>query len=236
MAMNIRIHLYLAKCGIQSRRKSEQIIGDGRVAVNGKTIFRSQLIDTERDRITVDGRVVTPAPHIYYAFHKPVNVICSSARQGECPIVWDFIHVYEKLHLFTVGRLDRLASGLLLITNDSQFCRQVALPRYEIEKEYIVRTYNRIPLDKIYEFTVKGRKETSLYDQALSSGFQNVHHTGHNGGQTSRDQKYYELLRVRHIVSDPRAYRRHYAQYSQGRSVSRVDHTGAAADRRHGAE
>lgn len=150
--MRIRVTHYLAQCGVQSRRASEQLIAEGRVAVNGRRIAHTQLIDADHDTVTVNDRAVTPAPKIYYAFHKPVDVICSSVRQGPYPIVWDFIHVYKKMHLFTVGRLDRLTSGLLLITNDGAFANHLALPSHGVEREYIVQTHHPIPLDAIREF------------------------------------------------------------------------------------
>lgn len=160
--MTVRIHHYLADCGIASRRRSEQLISEGRVAVNGQQILRSQFIDPVQDAVTVDNHMVSLAPKIYYAFHKPVDVICSSRRQGEHPIIADCMPIFQRLHLFTVGRLDRLTSGLLLITNDGAFSRRVLLPSSQVEKEYLVRTYSRIPRETLNRFT-KTRDGTKEY-------------------------------------------------------------------------
>ena len=153
----VRLHLYLAQCGIDSRRKCEDIISAGKVTVNNCPVRHSQLIEPGRDTVTVNNRIVALAPKIYYAFHKPINVICSSSRQGTAPIVLDYIKLYKKMHLFTVGRLDKLTSGLIIVSNDGEFSAKVLRPCYKIEKEYIVIAHDVIPIKKINEFTTHSK-------------------------------------------------------------------------------
>jgi len=160
--MRIRLHHYLAECGIASRRKSEAIIDAGHVTVNGRRVARTEIIESDYDRITVHGREVTPAPKIYYCFHKPVNVVCSASRNDRAPIVVDYIRAWRKMHLFTVGRLDKMSAGLIFITNDGDFAHHVLHPAHEIEKEYLVTTRQPIATAALAQFSAK-RHNNSMY-------------------------------------------------------------------------
>lgn len=138
----MRLHLFLAKCGVASRRESERIISQGLVQVNGKVVSKTQEIDAKNDLIRYKMRIIRYAPKIYYAFHKPRRVICSARRQGDSPLVLDYIKAYKKMHLFTVGRLDSQTSGLIFVSNDGTFSERVLRPTYAVAKEYVVHTIN----------------------------------------------------------------------------------------------
>ncbi len=140
-----RLSKALAAAGIASRRACEELIFGGRVKVNGETVKLPQHhIDWEADRISVDGEVVkAEQKKIYYMLNKPLGYICTSVRPGKKNIVLDlFPDTNERL--FTVGRLDKETSGLLLVTNDGHFANKVIHPSSNVIKEYVVKTLQEI--------------------------------------------------------------------------------------------
>ncbi len=140
-----RLSKALAAAGIASRRACEEIIFEGRVKVNGKTVKVPQtLVDWTLDKIMVDEAYVqAEEKKVYYMLNKPTGYICSNARVGRKKIVLDLFEGAEA-RLFTVGRLDRDTEGLILVTNDGHFANQVIHPSSNIIKEYIVKTSHEI--------------------------------------------------------------------------------------------
>ncbi len=135
--MNERLQKYMARCGVASRRKCEELIVAGRVAVNGQTVTRlGTTIDPKNDMVTVDGSPVFPEKPVYYAVNKPTGYISSSVREKGKPRVIDLIP--HESRLFTAGRLDINSSGLIIVTNDGEFANRISHPRYAPEKEYHV--------------------------------------------------------------------------------------------------
>lgn len=140
-----RLSKALAAAGIASRRACEELIFDGRVQVNGRTVKVPQtLVDWETDEIQVDGeKVSSEQKKVYYMLNKPEGYLCTNIRPGKRPIVLDlFPDASERL--FTVGRLDRETTGLLLVTNDGHFANQVIHPSSNVIKEYLVKTFQEI--------------------------------------------------------------------------------------------
>lgn len=145
-----RLSKALAAAGIASRRACEELIFAGRVQVNGETVKLPQHpVDWEADHIVVDGQTMKgEQKKIYYMLNKPTGYICTSVRPGKKLIVLDLLlDVRERL--FTVGRLDKETSGLLLITNDGLFANQVIHPSSNVIKEYIVKTASEITPDHL---------------------------------------------------------------------------------------
>ncbi len=140
-----RLSKALAAAGVASRRACEELIFAGRVQVNGETVKLPQrLVDWNADRIALDGEQVhAEQKKVYYVLNKPVGYICSSTRPGKKKIVLDlFPEANERL--FTVGRLDKETSGLLLVTNDGHFAHRVIHPSSNVIKEYVVKTLQEI--------------------------------------------------------------------------------------------
>lgn len=136
-----RLSKALAAAGIASRRKCEELIFAGKVSVNGKVVKVPQtLVSWETDAITISNqKVQTEEKKLYFILNKPKGYTCSNTRIGTKRIVLDlFKGVQERL--FTVGRLDRDTSGLLLVTNDGQFANRVIHPSANLMKEYLVKT------------------------------------------------------------------------------------------------
>lgn len=136
--MKDRLQKILARAGHGSRRACEELIRQGRVAVNGQVAQLGQRADQERDRITVDGKSVRiGVSNIYVALHKPRGVLSDEGDgSGRLSTVRDLVSLSG--HLFPVGRLDLRSEGLILLTNDGELGHLLTHPRYEHAKEYHV--------------------------------------------------------------------------------------------------
>jgi pseudouridine synthase len=129
----VRLNAYLARAGVASRRKADELIKAGRVTVNGAP---GQL-NTEvgrRDRIEVDGRGVALQPLTYVLLHKPTGVVTTARDPQRRPTVVDLVH--HEARVVPVGRLDADTTGALLLTNDGELAHRLAHPRYGVEKVY----------------------------------------------------------------------------------------------------
>lgn len=134
-----RLARFLARAGVASRRRAEDLIAAGRVQVNGQVMTaQGTKIDPARDLITVNGKAVQALPMLVYAMlHKPVGYVTTMSDPQGRPTVRDLLPpVLLELRAYPVGRLDIDTSGLLLLTNDGDFALRVAHPRYAQGKHY----------------------------------------------------------------------------------------------------
>lgn len=136
--MEERLQKILARAGFGSRRHCEELIRQGRVAVNGRAATLGQKADPERDRIAVDGRPArTDRRFTYIALHKPQGVLSAERDDsGRLTTVRDLVPLPG--HLYPVGRLDLNSEGLILLTDDGELANLLTHPRYEHTKEYRV--------------------------------------------------------------------------------------------------
>ncbi len=135
----MRLQKFMATCGVASRRKSEELIAEGKVKVNGELISSpGTLMDPEKDVVEVSGRVISVEKKYYFLFNKPSNVLCTAGNPRERKTVYDYFRDVDA-RLFTVGRLDYTTSGLIIVTNDGEFANHITHPKNEKEKEYTVR-------------------------------------------------------------------------------------------------
>lgn len=131
----MRINKYLAASGICSRRKAESYINEGLVTINGKIAKLSDKVG-EQDRVELEGNLIEPETRtVTLAYHKPVGVECTADQSIENNIISVLNY---PLRLFTVGRLDKDSEGLILLTNDGDFCYKLSRASEEHEKEYLV--------------------------------------------------------------------------------------------------
>ena len=144
-----RLSKTLAAAGIASRRGCEKLIFEGKVTVNGKVVLIPQThVDITQDDIRFeDQRIHAEQNKVYYTLNKPRNVICSNQRLGRKKLVIDLFP--QEKRLFSVGRLDRDTTGLLIVTNDGDFAQRVIHPRANLEKEYLVKTKQEITHDHL---------------------------------------------------------------------------------------
>ncbi len=142
MSDGVRIHKALADAGVASRRKSEQIVAQGRVTVNGSIAGVGQLVDPARDVLAVDGHAIAGAQkRLYLALAKPAGVTSTVSDRHASSTVIDLVPRELRTRaerLFPVGRLDRDSEGLLLLTNDGDWAQRMLHPSHGVEREYAV--------------------------------------------------------------------------------------------------
>jgi 23S rRNA pseudouridine2605 synthase len=139
-----RLHKFLAHAGVASRRAAEALIRQGRVSVNGRVVERlGTQVDPARDRVSVDDEPVQAERLVHFAFNKPRDVLCTSADRGGRPTVLDFFAGVAQ-RVYTVGRLDGDAEGLIFVTNDGAFAQRVAHPSSTVPKVYVVEVAGRV--------------------------------------------------------------------------------------------
>ena len=143
----VRLQKVLAEAGVGSRRHCEELIGEGRVEVDGETVRRfGARVDPDHQVIRVDGKRIPAKPGlIYLAFNKPAVLTAMSDPRGRKTIA-DFLgDRYERL--FHVGRLDYDTEGLMLLTNDGELAHRLAHPSYEVAKTYLAEVTGPVPQD-----------------------------------------------------------------------------------------
>jgi pseudouridine synthase len=135
LTVQIRLQKIIADAGVTSRRKAEELILQGRVAVNGQAITQlGSKADPARDHIKVDGRLLhSAAPHLYILLNKPVGYVSTVSDPQGRPTVISLVKGI-KGRVYPVGRLDYHSSGLILLTNDGDWAnlmmsRAAAIPR-----------------------------------------------------------------------------------------------------------
>ena len=134
---DVRLQKFLSAAGVCSRRKGEELIVTGKVAVNGEIVVElGTKIDPGQDQVEVDGQVIQPAHTlVYIALNKPRDYVSSCSHPGE-KIVLDLVDIPERI--YPVGRLDKDSTGLILLTNDGRLHHQLSHPSFDHEKEYDV--------------------------------------------------------------------------------------------------
>jgi 23S rRNA pseudouridine2605 synthase len=132
----MRLAKYLAAAGVASRRACEPIIRAGRVTVDGATVTDPAHDVSDENRVSVDGRAVSPAApeRIVYALNKPAGVVSTARDPQGRPTVVTMVPQIERL--YPVGRLDIDTTGLILLTNQGELAHRLTHPSFEVEKTY----------------------------------------------------------------------------------------------------
>ena len=147
--MEKRLQKILSEMGVTSRRKAEDLILEGRVAVNGRIATIGTKADPARDHIKVDGKLlIRRDPRVYIMFNKPRHVVTSLYDPEGRPTVKEFLKGV-KYRVFPVGRLDYDSEGLLLLTNDGDFAHTVLHPSKKISKTYLVKVKGVVEKEEI---------------------------------------------------------------------------------------
>jgi 23S rRNA pseudouridine2605 synthase len=130
----MRLNAFLARAGVASRRRADELIKAGRVTVNGETGQLNTVVGA-RDRVEVDGEEVQRQRLRYVLLHKPAGVVTTARDpQGRTTVV---ALIPGEPRVVPVGRLDADTTGALLLTNDGQLAHRLAHPRYGVEKTYV---------------------------------------------------------------------------------------------------
>ena len=153
-----RLQKYLARCGVASRRKAEEMIAEGHVSVNGEIITEMGYKVSNDDIILVDGKTVEVKEHVYYVLNKPRGIISTSSdEKGRKSVISILPEEIREYRVFPVGRLDYDTKGVLLLTNDGDFMNMLVGPKSNIEKEYLARVDGIFPKELIGK-VIKGFK------------------------------------------------------------------------------
>jgi 23S rRNA pseudouridine2605 synthase len=141
----VRLHKLLARSGVASRRKCEELMLEGKVTVDGEVVTRlGTKVDPLTAVIRVAGQRLPPvSPHAYLVLNKPTGVVSTMSDPQGRPTITDLVADRPE-RLFHVGRLDTDTAGLLLLTNDGEFAQRMAHPSYEVDKTYVAEVEGRV--------------------------------------------------------------------------------------------
>ena len=135
--MEERLQKYLAKAGIASRRKCEELILDGKIEVNGLVVTELGTKVSEKDIVKYNGKIVkTEEEKVYILLNKPIGYVTTAKDQFNRETVLDLVKINKRI--VPVGRLDMYTSGALILTNDGEFVNMLTHPRNEVNKTYNV--------------------------------------------------------------------------------------------------
>lgn len=150
----IRINKYIALKTNNSRRKSEELIKNGLVNINGEVLEDLSYRVSSEDEVEVEGEIISDKKNKmrYYVFNKPKNVISSVKDEFDRMTVSDFFDY--QFRLFPVGRLDYDSTGLVIMTNDGDVTNKLIHPSYEIPKTYLVKIDTHLTQNQLIEFSI----------------------------------------------------------------------------------
>src|SRR5437763_6365284 len=142
----MRLNAYLARAGIASRRKSDELIKAGRVTVNGEPGRLNTFVAADDD-VRLDGKPLARQQLAYVLFNKPAGVVTTASDPQGRPTVVGLVD--HPARVVPVGRLDVDTTGVLLLTNDGDLAHRLAHPRYEIDKVYEVECWSQPTDDEL---------------------------------------------------------------------------------------
>lgn len=150
--MEERLQKYIARCGVASRRKSEELILSGQIKVNGNVITElGTKVNINTDVVEYNNKVIKhEEKKVYIMLNKPEGYITSASDEKGRKTVLDLIDVEERI--YPIGRLDYDSSGLLLLTNDGDIYNKIIHPRVAIDKKYIALCEGKFTEKEIEKF------------------------------------------------------------------------------------
>lgn len=138
MEILMRVHKYMAMCGVASRRKSEAIVLEGRVKINNVVVTSLGTLVEENDVVMVDDQVITlEETKVYIMLNKPLECVTTSDDQFNRTTVLDYVDVKERI--YPIGRLDYNTTGMLLLTNDGDLANKIMHPSTHLTKTYVAK-------------------------------------------------------------------------------------------------
>ncbi len=159
----------LSKAGIGSRTEARSWIGAGRVKVNGKVVRNpDQWVDLERDRVVFDDKPMRAARKVYLLLYKPKGYLTTYKDPQGRPTVYDLIPDVKEW-VFPVGRLDLDTSGLLVLTNDTDFAEHITNPAHKVPKTYLVKSVGRLTDEQIGQLRAGVQLTDGMTRPALAS-------------------------------------------------------------------
>ena len=150
--MNERLQKYMARCGVASRRKCEEIILSGAVKVNDVVINElGAKVDASSDVVKVNDKIISLEENkVYIMLNKPEGYITSNNDEKNRKTILDLVKVEERI--YPIGRLDYDTSGLLFLTNDGDIYNKIIHPRKNIDKTYIAKVRGIFTEEELEKF------------------------------------------------------------------------------------
>jgi 23S rRNA pseudouridine2605 synthase len=133
---------YLAHCGVASRRKAEELIKRGLVTVNGTVVTTPFVLVGKKDVVSYEGKVVNVERNVYVLLNKPKGYLTTCSDDLGRKTIMELVANASNARLYPVGRLDRMTTGVLLLTNNGELAQKLSHPRENVSKVY------RVLLDK----------------------------------------------------------------------------------------
>ncbi len=161
-----RLAKIIARAGICSRRAAEELILAKRVKVAGETVTCLSLKFADHSHITLDDQPIKIQATRLWLYHKPRGLITSHKDENNRPTVFENLPK-DLPRVISIGRLDYNTEGLLLLTNDGEFSRQMELPSSGIKRCYRVKVYGKLPI-KALEQLNHGISIAGVHYQAMS--------------------------------------------------------------------
>jgi pseudouridine synthase len=162
----LRLNKFISISGYAARRKSDELIKEGRVTVNSRVVTElGTKIDPDKDTVTVDGELIKPVTidknrFVYILLNKPAGYVTTTSDEKNRPTVMDLIGINKRI--YPVGRLDFNSEGLLLLTNDGELANKLMHPKHEVKKTYLVKVNKPVSekgLKRLSEgVSIEGRK------------------------------------------------------------------------------
>jgi 23S rRNA pseudouridine2605 synthase len=154
---------FLSTSGVCARRKATEAIKSGNVTVNDKVILEPFYVVKPDDEVCFEGQLVQQAKKfVYILLNKPENCITTVSDEHSRRTVFDIINFKTSLRIYPVGRLDRMTTGLLLLTNDGELTKKLTHPSYQFTKKYSVT------LDRLFQSNDFAQLQTGVM---LDDGF-----------------------------------------------------------------
>lgn len=167
-----RLQKVMAHAGVDSRRKCEQLILDGRVKVNGTVVRELGVQVSPSDRIEVDHIPIYKEEPKYIMLYKPKGVITAVSDDKGRKVVTDLIKDVSE-RIYPVGRLDYDTSGILLLTNDGEFANLLMHPKHQIDKVYIAKVKGIPDVSKLRQLergiVIDGKKTSKARAKLVST-------------------------------------------------------------------
>ncbi|AAC06794.1 pseudouridine synthase [Aquifex aeolicus] len=168
----MRLDKYLSKSLHISRKEAKELIREGRVKVSGKVVKQAEYRVKEGEEVEVEGKSVKPKKNVYLMLYKPKGYLSTTEEDKKYPSFLELIREhFPSRKLFSAGRLDVDAEGLLLITDDGELAHRLTHPKWKVEKEYIVRLDRDIgdeELKKLYEVKLEEKPVQLVKAEKLS--------------------------------------------------------------------
>ncbi|MBU0627702.1 MAG: rRNA pseudouridine synthase [Nanoarchaeota archaeon] len=160
-----RVQKIMAHSGLASRRKCEEMIAEGAVQVNGRTIKLGDKADSGKDRIEVNGKPIKKEKQVYIILNKPKEVISSVGDYNGRKTVIDLVKTKERV--FHVGRLDMDVEGIMILTNDGDFANRVIHPSNNVSKTYtavLSKPFTEYSEKRLRQGIMIGGRKVNVFD------------------------------------------------------------------------